>query len=166
MALVVEDGTGIANAASYISLVNARAFLATRGLSLNVDDTIAEQQLRLGTDYTESYGDQYTGTKYTQDQALEWPRSNAVVQGFTISVTEIPLRLGYGQAMLASEIEAGVDLTPIQTGRFIVRDKIDVMDTWFSERINTSGQPRFPAVDIMLIPLLGIHSRFLSTHRA
>ena len=48
MALLVETGAGVADADSFISLVDARILAANYGLSLDVDDTAAEVQLRQG----------------------------------------------------------------------------------------------------------------------
>ena len=46
MALVVEDGTGKADADSFISLIGARAFAEKYGITLPTNDTAAEVVLR------------------------------------------------------------------------------------------------------------------------
>jgi hypothetical protein len=53
MALTVEDGSIVSGADSYISLVDARAILTSLGQNLNLDDTVAEQELRAACDYIE-----------------------------------------------------------------------------------------------------------------
>lgn len=42
MAIIVEDGTGVTGANSYISLADARTYATNRGFELSADDTIAE----------------------------------------------------------------------------------------------------------------------------
>ena len=45
--LIVEDGTVVAGANTYLSLVDARSMAVVEGVSLSDDDTTAEAQLRL-----------------------------------------------------------------------------------------------------------------------
>ena len=83
MALIVEDGTGLANADSYISLANAIAYLNTRNLPslplvdpfLNADQGDQENALRIATEYMVSeYRFRWAGYRRTQVQSLDWPR--------------------------------------------------------------------------------------------
>lgn len=78
MPLVVEDGTGLPNAESYCSVVEASAFHTARG---NADwaavasDTVREELLRKATDYMKQlYRLAWAGARKTSTQALDWPR--------------------------------------------------------------------------------------------
>lgn len=74
--LVVEDGTIIANANSYASLVEFRAYYEAhlRGAELYaVSNTIATQLLIMATRAIDA-GIEFKGSQVSIDQTLEWPR--------------------------------------------------------------------------------------------
>lgn len=78
MALVTEDGTGRADAESYISVADATAYHAGRGnaaWAAVASDEVREQLLRRATDYMEqSYRSRWAGMRLSVTQALSWPR--------------------------------------------------------------------------------------------
>lgn len=78
MPLIVENGTGLANAESYISVADATTYHANRGnaaWAALASDTVREQMLRKATDYMEAeYRDRWGGYRVTVTQALSWPR--------------------------------------------------------------------------------------------
>jgi hypothetical protein len=78
MALTVETGAGLADADSYISLVDAAAYHTARGnaaWAALASDTVREQLLRQATDYIENqYGLRFLGYRVSDTQALSWPR--------------------------------------------------------------------------------------------
>lgn len=79
MALVVEDGTGLANAESYISVADADTYFSDRGnATWAALTTLAkEQALRKATDYlVATYELRWMGARTTSTQALDWPRMN------------------------------------------------------------------------------------------
>ena len=77
MSLIVEDGTGLPNAESFISAADATAYFANRGNTVWAQFTTSgqEQALRMATDYMEeSYRALWAGTRVTPTQLLSWPR--------------------------------------------------------------------------------------------
>lgn len=77
MALIVEDGTGMADAEAYISVADADTYFAARGNAswAALTTEAKEQALRLGADYMGAvYGPRWCGTRLTTTQALDWPR--------------------------------------------------------------------------------------------
>jgi len=79
MALVTEDGTGRADAESYISVADAIAYHASRGntawAAVATDETRAEQLLRHATDFMERrYRSRWAGMRLSVTQRLSWPR--------------------------------------------------------------------------------------------
>lgn len=78
MALTVEDGTGLSNSDSYISVAEATGYHSNRG---NVKWTYGgsdtqEVALRVATESVDMiYGDKYLGEVWKRDQALLFPRS-------------------------------------------------------------------------------------------
>tara|TARA_Y100000310_G_scaffold160700_1_gene160534 strand:- start:1261 stop:1764 length:504 start_codon:yes stop_codon:yes gene_type:complete len=93
--LVVEDGTGLSTANTYISLADAETYFEGR---LNITDwdgaTDANKNIALAMsaalldDYFK-----FEGHKTTQEQALSWPRYDIHIDGFHIPSTTIPQRL-------------------------------------------------------------------------
>lgn len=79
MALVVEDGTGLANADSYVSLTDAAAYATARGLTWTGTDAEKEVALRVATSFIDAnYRGRFSGRRLRgYAQALEWPRSYA-----------------------------------------------------------------------------------------
>jgi hypothetical protein len=77
MALIVEDGTGLEDADSYVSVADFKAYCDARGTSYagKTDEQI-EQALRRATSYIDAvYGGQFLGTpRRFRSQALQWPR--------------------------------------------------------------------------------------------
>jgi hypothetical protein len=82
MTLVVEDGTGKANAESYVSVADCAAYATKRALSFpGTDVPNSEAALRLATAFIDNtYRARFTGYRtYRRAQALEWPRVGAYV---------------------------------------------------------------------------------------
>jgi hypothetical protein len=76
MALVVENGSGISNAESYISVADAATYMAKRGQGDawgNLDDP--EVALRKAMDYLNLYKLSWAGFRAITAQALDWPRA-------------------------------------------------------------------------------------------
>jgi hypothetical protein len=82
MALVVEDGTGKADAESYVSVANAVIYATKHGSVFpGTDVPGSEAALRNATAYIDNtYRTRFTGYRtHRRDQALEWPRVGAYV---------------------------------------------------------------------------------------
>jgi NAD(P)-dependent dehydrogenase (short-subunit alcohol dehydrogenase family) len=153
MALVVEDGSQVTGANSYISLVNARAFATSRGKTLSVVDATAEAALIKAMDVIESYRARFQGTKVSKDQALQWPRTGVEVDGFPLDDDEIPVCLPQAQAALAIEAQT-TELFSNSDGRQIVRERVEgAVDIQYSESGSKSPQPSFGLAEALLAPL-------------
>lgn len=111
MAFTVEDGTGVANANSYAAVADADAYFADRGnavWSAISTDAEKEQALVKATDYIETmYARRFVGEMAEIDQALSWPREDAVDRlNREYTATEIPedlKRAAYEYAVRASQ---------------------------------------------------------------
>jgi hypothetical protein len=154
MPLIVEDGSGVVGANSYITLAFARNYAATRGVTLSNDDTALSVLLVKATDYLETKRFQYLGYLVNPLQALAFPRNNLFFGYSSIPSNVIPIGIQNAQAELVIEQTNGVDLQPtVIGGPVIVRERIDVIETQYSERLQQS-QPFFPKVDALLRPYL------------
>jgi hypothetical protein len=80
MALIVENGQGLADAESLCSVSYADAYHDARGNTIwaALSTPEKEQALRRGTDYIErTYGMRFCGYRVNSTQALSWPRYEA-----------------------------------------------------------------------------------------
>lgn len=108
MALVTEDGTGLATAESFISVADALTLLANHGRdTLFSAATTAQQEaaLRNATLYLDAkYAIQYNGQVLTNDQALSWPRTNATkTNSQTILSNLVPFEVEKAVSFIAEE---------------------------------------------------------------
>jgi NAD(P)-dependent dehydrogenase (short-subunit alcohol dehydrogenase family) len=155
MALVVEDGSGVTGATSYISLVNARAFATARGKTLSAVDATAEAALIKAMDLIESFRARFQGAKVSGDQELQWPRTGVVVDGFPVDDDEIPACLWKAQAALAIEAQT-VDLFANTDGREIVLERVEgAITTQYAQTGDSGPQPYFGLAEALLAPLFG-----------
>ena len=106
MALIVEDGAGLQDSDSFISLSGARAMAANYGYTLPADDSAAEVSLRQGAIYVDLSEPSFTGERLNEGQGLSWPRSGAYRcrngNDIAISSDEIPKEAKYAQVVAAS----------------------------------------------------------------
>jgi hypothetical protein len=78
MALIVEDGTGVAGAESLATVAFADAYHAARGNTAwaTIDLTVKEQLMRKATDYAAvMYGPSMAGVSVFVNQPLPFPRN-------------------------------------------------------------------------------------------
>lgn len=156
--LIIEDGSGVIGANSYISEAQALAWASARGFTLPSDDATLDPLIILACDYLESLSEFYYGTPVNPMQALSWPRNCVLIAPnmtyFPNNV--IPQALMNAQCQLCIEqFINGISLLPStqawqQSGGFVIEERVDVISTRYSERINTSGMPLMPAVDSQL----------------
>lgn len=127
MAIIVEDGSIVAGANSYVSESELTTYCTNRGVTLT---GTASQLLLLAMDYIESLA--FIGVKRTKDQPLVWPRYRVYVDGYYLNEDEIPVQLKNGVMECAIAIDQGnsplIDL-PRATKREKVGDlEVEYMD--------------------------------------
>jgi hypothetical protein len=152
MSLVVEDGTGLANAESYISVANADARHTAFGNSAWTGSTaVKESALRRATAFMEqAYRNRWQGLRAHVDQALSWPRYDVCVDGYSIASTVVPTEVANACADLALAALTD-DLNPTLT-RGVRRKKIGPLETEY-DPYSPQGTRR-PAIGMMLAPFL------------
>ena len=161
MALVVEDGTGRADAESYCSVATASAYHAARG---NADwatiasDTVREQCLRKATDYMAVFRTRWDGYRKTSVQALDWPRymvpmKDSYLYGeFGAAYYDddiVPAAVQNACAELALKVAQGTDLTP-DLSPPVVREKVGPLETEYLPGARQTT--RYFGVESMLAP--------------
>jgi hypothetical protein len=107
MAIIVEDGTGVDNANSYVSVADYKAYAAERGTVITVSDAVLEQYIVLSMDYLETFD--FIGLKLNRDQALQWPRYNVIIDGYAIETNSIPKELKAGLNEIITSFNSNID---------------------------------------------------------
>lgn len=168
MALVIENGSGVADANSYATVAEARAYAAARGLTLPATDGPVETALVLACDKLESY--RYKGAKTDPANPLEWPRTAVYLPGAASALADdsIPVKLKQAQCQLAFD-STQTELQPTGTGREVTKEKVDVIEIEYAPSSTGSGSviPEFNKAEALLAPLLASGGAFgLTSYRA
>jgi hypothetical protein len=109
MALIVEDGTAKVDSQTYATVAELRAYAALRASTVPAADAECEVLLVKAMDYL--HGQDFIGERRTKEQALDWPRYDAVIEWWPVNDNEIPRQLIQAQCALAIEAQT-VDLLP------------------------------------------------------
>jgi hypothetical protein len=126
MAIVVEDGSIVTGANSYVTVVELQAYASARGVTI---DGQAERHLIQAMDYIENLS--FKGYKKTDDQPLQWPRMDVYVDGYLVASNVIPDELKNGLMQCAIAIHEGND--PLQDApRAVQRQKVDVIEVEYA----------------------------------
>jgi len=125
--IIVEDGTIVENANSYVDVSTFTAYAANRGIDIAGD---ASTLLVSATDYLETL--KFVGTKETRDQPLQWPRVNVYIDGFYYAPTDIPSQLKTAQMEVAMSLDSDIDpQAPIE--RKTTKEKVGPIEVEYSE---------------------------------
>lgn len=146
MALTVEDGTGVTDADSFMSLADFREFADGANFDIPDDDIAAEGWLRRAAFAMGPMG--WLGRPTSATQALAWPRTGVVLRnGEVVAEDYIPRAIVYGQAMLALEMYAA-SLTAAQDGGGAavteVSVKVDVIEQTKKFALGTKNAGSLP----------------------
>lgn len=146
-ALIIEDGSIVAGAESYVTVQEFEAYTAKRGISVAGN---SNSLLLSAMDYLETL--LFIGTKKTEAQTLQWPRDEVYIDGYYIESTTIPAELKTAQIVAALTIDAGNDLLSNAVERKTVREKVGPIEVQYSE---TSGSKKaLEKINTMLNKLL------------
>lgn len=155
MALIVEDGNGLANADSYVDLAYIDAYAAaygkTRWNTLSGDPE-KEIKARLATQFADNvYLNDFNPLKVNQRLAI--PATNLYIRGNLKS--GVPVQLKDAVAELAI-IAVDTDLVEVQASRNPVQRTVKVGDVSKSETFSNDGYRKiFHPVEMILRPILG-----------
>lgn len=164
MALIIENGSGVADANSYVTAAEAVAWVEARGKAFIGDETAVEQLLLTAMDLVESFRAQFSGNKTDPEQSLQWPRTGATLDGVSLADDFIPKELKYAQIQLAYDAQT-VDLQPTGTGQETLKEKVDVLEVEYAERGTGSVEPQLNKANAFLEPLFGSRGFSLRTIR-
>lgn len=131
MALVTENGTGVAGADSYVSRAEYIAYVSAYYGGTVEDVDAADGPLRLA--YAWLTAQSWKGTKtYGRSQTGAWPRTGVTdCEGIAIATDEIPQEVKNAQMELAwAEAQSAGTLSPSGSVRdaLVSRERVDVVE--------------------------------------
>lgn len=144
MAVIVEDGTIIVGANSFVSLARAKEYNVERGRSLTGSDDVIEGQIVLACDYIKLREPDIIGFRtYGRLQELPFPRENLYVHGEYLPSIEIPQEIQNAQCELVWVINQGIDILRTVHEAPLKRRKTGPLEKeWFGP----AGAVEMPAV--------------------
>lgn len=151
MALIVEDGTGLPNANSYVTLDEVRAYAAERGIALPVEDEDLERDVHIVMDWFES--NTFPSYRHTALQGLSFPRDRIVVDTVVYTPPTMPpiLKRIICEAVSVAQT---IDLTPNVAGSpngILKRKKVDVLEReWFPPTGSWDYMPKLPKLEALM----------------
>jgi hypothetical protein len=132
MSLIVENGSIVPNADSYVSAAEYEAWADARGIEY--DDTAVESQILRAMDYIETLV--FIGEKATKAQPLQWPRVGVIVDGYELDYNEIPAQLK--KAVYESVKAESENLSQLaNVERRTLREKVGEIEVQYAENSNS-----------------------------
>lgn len=161
MALVVEDGTGKADAEAYISVADADAYHVAYGTTAGswadlTPDSVKEIALRTAARYLDMMY-RWAGVKSDVTNALDWPRFDVEDEsGYYLDSTVIPEKLKQANAELAVRAAAGELFTDTEEGANVQASLLKVGPITIEDRFTgaKSLTKRYPEIDALLHDLI------------
>ncbi|UOF80049.1 hypothetical protein [Caudoviricetes sp.] len=162
MALIQEDGNGLANANTYASIAEADAYATQRGwtswLALSSQDK--EKHLLLAMDYMRArYRGKWRGTRIRDAMALDFPRYDLYdVDGYLVATNVVPADVKNSQIELAERSRTQSLIVDVAAGssgalksEIVEAGSVKRSREWFGGK---QQQPTFTAVQLYLKPYL------------
>ena len=156
--ITVEDGSNVANANSFVTLVEARSYAEARGVTLPVADDSLAVMLIKACDYLEAQANRYQGEIANESQALQWPRIDVYISGSETAFPSnaIPKQLKAAQCATVLAINEGVDIMPnYSAADFVVEERVGPITTKYADPSKVGITPTLTNVEALLQPLFG-----------
>ncbi len=151
MTLIVETGSGLENAESYLSVADCDIYHeAMNNSSWTGSTSNKEAALRKATQYLDSTYE-WIGSIYSLEQALSWPRTNVYdAQGRDLA-NSVPVKLKNACAELALAALSADLVVITDNSNFVKREKVEGLEIEY-----VSGAPidrQYRLVDKLLMDL-------------
>ena len=163
MALTVEDGTGLANADSYLSEADADTYHTNHSNSASwsgATTATKEAALRMATQYLDAvYGMLWLGTRTNELQALDFPRQDIFDRdGFVVSSTAVPQEIKNACAEAAlRNITETAGLLPDITSPGTIKSESDKIGALATSKTYVGGKSqikKFRIIDLLVAGLI------------
>ena len=158
----------MANADSYISVVDATTYATNMGLTdfTALADGAKEIALRKATQYLDMhYLDRWKGVKVSTTQALQWPRSNVLLypnDGAVVSSNSIPVELQ--RAVVEAAAKFAVSDITADVDRTVKSETVGPLTTVYAD--HAADVPKFTRIEQLIKPLVRTGSQNATLIRA
>lgn len=146
MAIVVEDGTIVTGANSYVTSAELTTYATDRGVTITGTNAVLLIQ---AMDYIEAQN--YKGYKSTAAQPLVWPREAVYIDGYLFDNDDIPEQLKNAQMATALAIDAGNSPYAV-IERQTESERVDVIEVRYQK--GSVSNPIDPSINQSLRKLL------------
>lgn len=109
MALVVEDGTVVADADTYVTRAAFITFAAAIGVTI-ASDAATDVFLVKAFQYINNLEPRLKGTRTARANPNAYPRDGLIIEGFSWTSVEVPRQAILAQQYLALDLNAGIDI--------------------------------------------------------
>lgn len=164
--LIVEDGSGVPGANSYVSLGEADEYHTqngntawSNGATSPSDDLRASALIRAAMILDGTYKSRWPGRRtHGRNQGRDWPRTGAAdAEGFPLPDDEVPDEIKNAQCEMAlREYVSPGSLNPdvVETSR-VLREKVGDLEVQYADVTKTGGSiPQLTFVDNILAGIL------------
>lgn len=148
--LILEDGTGVAGANSYIDATYAKEYAAVRGIDIGTDEQI-EINLVLAAEYMD-YAGPYKGVVHNLFQGLEFPRDGLMYRGHALPDGTLHENVKNAQAQLLIDIKESGALLTTNRKFALKRRKFDILELEYAVGASAMYEPsaKHPTFDHLL----------------
>lgn len=154
MALIVEDGTGLSTADSYISLADTESYMSILPDTTAWDalsDPDKEDYIKWATRTLDAKST-YNGTKVYETASLRWPRSGVKDKdGYLVADDIVPLPISDSTAELVRMLLTQADLTSENSVDYLKKVVADVVEVEYQN--NTSQSKVTEYINAIMSPL-------------
>lgn len=163
MTLVVEDGTGLTNADSYLSVADADTYFTNLGnTSWAGTTTVKEVALRKATQYLDNTYN-WIGDILSLEQSLNWPRTDVEDSNGRDLSDSVPVKVKNATAEMALLTLSSTLVPNTTNANYVKREKVGELETEYFSGAPTGTQYRY--VDRMLNGLYDSKSGPSSTRK-
>lgn len=148
--IVIEDGSSVEGANSFVSLDIVKAYMLSRGVVSPASDEAIKAVMIKACDYLLSKEKYLSGDRVDENQPLVFPRVGYKINGKTAEDNTIPTYLKSAQCQVVLELLTGNNLLTNFMSSNVKREKIGPIET---EYFSSKTAAKLPVVDALLKPL-------------
>lgn len=123
MALIIEDGSQVGNANSYVTDAEYTTYTTLKGLTVGATAEIREVELLRAMDYLQGFESSMQGTRASSTQGVSFPRYNVVLYSYLLASDFIPKELKNSQFEAAAYAHTGT-LTPNEAIKNVSKERL------------------------------------------
>ena len=161
MALIIEDGSQVANANSFVTDLEYTTYATARGLTVAVLAADRAIDLISAIDYLTSVEPSLQGYRASSTQVLFYPRIGVELHGFALATDKIPNELKNAQ-MEAAVYATSASLLNNAESTNVRIEKLDTLEVEYFKGGSTSNVT-LQRVTAYLVPLMDDSNKLVRT---